>query len=250
MSAYDANFEVALPPDLAASADVAAAMRAGAKLPVDLRAQGVRIVLFLGAMLLARDDEMRASAQDGLLRAIGGYDALRRVIVNADTAPDLHPEVLAIVRAGAMQAPDALRAINHMMSRAAKVRDGIEQGVRPTQDDFDALMRIGYSELHPTALAIGEAMASAAEVRRENLSQAAEEARKRARGAQGRIDRIARTVRMISVNARVESARAGQAGRAFGVIAEEIKALSEQTEVANTEMSESLEQIMESFRAL
>lgn len=250
MSAYDANFEVALPPDLSACADAASAIRAGVKLPVDLRAQGVRIVLFLGAMLLAREEEMRISAQNGLLRAIGGYDELRRVIVNAETVPDLHPEVMAIIRAGAVQAPDALRAMTHMMSRAAKVRDALQQGVQPTQDDFDALMRIGYSELHPTALLMGETMAAAAAVKREKLSEIGEAARSRARGAQSRIDRIARTVRMISVNARVEAARAGPAGRAFGVIAEEIKALSEQTEVANTEMSESLEEIMESFRAL
>lgn len=250
MSAYNANFEVSLPPDLAADADAASAIRAAVKLPVDLRSQGVRIVLFLGAILLARDDEMRASAQNGFLRALDGYDEVHRVLANADKLSDLHPDVPAIISAGTKQSPNAFRAMTHMTTRATKVRDAIEQAGQPTQDDYDALMRIGYGELHPTVLAMGEAMAEAAAVIRETHSQVAEGARKRALSAQGRIDRIARTVRMISVNARVESARAGQAGRAFGVIAEEIKTLSEQTEVANTEMSESLEEIMESFRAL
>ncbi|MEL6913835.1 MAG: methyl-accepting chemotaxis protein [Pseudomonadota bacterium] len=48
-----------------------------------------------------------------------------------------------------------------------------------------------------------------------------------AREAMARIDGISRSVRLISLNAAVEAARVGDAGRGFSVIAAEIKSLAE-----------------------
>lgn len=85
---------------------------------------------------------------------------------------------------------------------------------------------------------------------RADLSRFADEARAKASTSRGRIEEIARTVRLISLNARVEAARAGEHGIAFGIIAEEIKFLSEQTEEASSDMGHSVDEIMVHFRGM
>ena len=250
MTAYDANFEIDLPPDIGPYAESAAAIRAIAQVPIDLRAQGIRLVLFVGALLLTEDAKMREAAEQGFFRAMEGYVALQRVLSLRTAGTDLHPDAFAILQSGVEAAPAALPAIEKMARHAEGIWTTLHAGAIPTAGDFDAMMRVGYGDLHPTVLGLGAVMARTAATTRETLARSAEEARKRALAARGRIDTIARTVGMILLNARVEAARAGSAGRAFGVIAEEIRALSVQTETANREMAESLEEIMSSFRAL
>ena len=64
-----------------------------------------------------------------------------------------------------------------------------------------------------------------------------------ARDAMAQIDRISRSVRLISLNASVEAARAGDAGRGFSVIAGEIKTLAEAIASASSAASSSMDEL-------
>lgn len=250
MTAYNADFGISLHPDLAPGTPTSAAIRAAVQVPVDIRAQGVRLVLFTGAALLARDEPMRKSADTSFRRSLQGFKSLQSVLLDRNRSGLLQADAAFVIDFGVTAAPASMKAIANMLNCAERIRQSLDESGRPEHDDFDTFMRVGYTEMHPTGLILGDAMVEGAEVLRTRLADSAEVARRRASWARGRINAIARTIRMISLNARVEATRAGPAGRAFSVIAEEIRTLSEQTEVANTEMTESLEQIMVSFRSL
>lgn len=250
MTAYNADFSISLHPDLEPGASPSAAIRAAVQVPVDIRSQCIRMIMFSGAALLARDEPMLRSAETSFRRAFAGFESLEGVMLNRQKSGLLHSDAAFVIDYGMKAVPTAVSAIRNMRVCVERIRDSLDTDGVPLHDDFDALMRVGYTEMHPNGLLLGDAMVDAAAVLRARLADSAEEARRRANGARARINAIARTIRMISLNARVEATRAGPAGRAFGVIAAEIKTLSEQTEMANTEITEGLEQIMASFRSL
>ncbi|MEM8577392.1 MAG: methyl-accepting chemotaxis protein [Pseudomonadota bacterium] len=55
-----------------------------------------------------------------------------------------------------------------------------------------------------------------------------------------RIRTVSQMVRLISLNASVEAAHAGAAGKSFGIIAGEVKALSEQIEASAQNATDTL----------
>ncbi|GIT92735.1 hypothetical protein JANAI62_30280 [Jannaschia pagri] len=250
MSAYDPSFETALPAQLDRSAAPADAVRAALQLPMSLRFQGARCALFVAAVLLSRDPEMRVSARDGLNRATEGYDALRDLLADWRNRQTLHPALHPLFEetdahtTGSLGAIDAYRAVLEEVIAALDAGGDLEPAI------FDRVMGTAYKVFHPAMVSLSGKMAETGNALRDHGQRTATEARLRALDARDRIDTIARTVRLISLNARVEAAHAGDAGRAFGVIAEEIKTLSEQTETVSAEMGESVDDIMSALNIL
>lgn len=64
------------------------------------------------------------------------------------------------------------------------------------------------------------------------------------------IEEIALQVYMLSINARIEATRAGDAGRGFAVIAKTVKDLSDQTNVTTDEIRRSVKSLGQSVQAL
>ena len=63
-----------------------------------------------------------------------------------------------------------------------------------------------------------------------------------------RISDIAMTTKVLALNATIEAARAGDAGKAFAVVAQEVKDLSQQTGHAATEIGRDVKRMIESTR--
>ena len=64
------------------------------------------------------------------------------------------------------------------------------------------------------------------------------------------IDAIARTTNLLALNASIEAARAGSAGRGFMVVAQEVKQLSARTQDATNRIGDSLSRLGEEVAAL
>jgi hypothetical protein len=226
-------------------------MRATLALPDRLRAHGARGALFVAACLLTRDDDARRSARLGLDRAVRGYGVTADILRDFRTASDVHPEVVAILSTVLPENCATIRVMDaygtEMAEAAIRLREASERPASP--ETFERVMQMAYGVFHPEMLALNDRMAEAGEAVRQRLRASAVAAQDRALDARARIADIARTVRLISLNARVEAARAGAAGTSFGVIAHEIKSLSEQTENVSTELAASVDEMMSYFRA-
>ena len=80
--------------------------------------------------------------------------------------------------------------------------------------------------------AIADFLAALQEIREVEAATVSQNSKDLVQSAVSKIDRIALSIRLISLNASVEAAHAGKAGRGFAVIAQEIQNLSDEAKQA------------------
>lgn len=245
------DLAVEILPHLLAGASDLDALRAALRVPAQLRIHGARTTIFFAGIILAQAPGIREMARASLRAALGNYRRLA-ALVGATTdhaAEGYHPLVLAVMADAVPRSSGARASVTGYERMIARHLATVEAGGEPPADAYDDLLRYIYGTLHPALQDFSTAVGEACAVHRQRRDAAALLACDRAMDARARIDEIARTVRLISLNARVEAAHAGGAGRVFGVIAQEIKQLSEQAEAVSQELAASVHDMMANLRA-
>ncbi|MEM1373973.1 MAG: methyl-accepting chemotaxis protein [Pseudomonadota bacterium] len=248
MGRYDVDFEVDFPAAIARDAPDAVAMAAMPNLPVLLRTHCIRVCMFSSVCQLTDDPISIASATRGAARALRGFQRLHTALVGRNPLPELNDTALSWMRDIADAHAATLGPLTEFGNRAGRIVSELERAEASLAAEIEEMISFVYREFHYAAVALSEAIDAAHEELIAQERDRAELARSDAQGAVDRIDAISRTVRLIALNAAVEAARAGDAGRGFSVIAQEIKTLSEATESASSDVRASIDGIMDGLQ--
>lgn len=201
--------------------------RALAAVPHEFRAVGTWLNYDCAVLTQLDDTEHRERV---LLDMDEARTALDRVMLYFDPnsdIPDVHPQALAWFRTCLDRAPKKSEPFRRTASMLYHLQDVVaHQPVIAKQMHRDTSRYI-ITQLGPEIVALLDILNKEVEQQELDRVQHAERLRSQADTAVSDIKSISKMVRLISLNASVEASRAGEAGRAFGVIASEVKAMSE-----------------------
>lgn len=237
--------------DLDAGAKPAAALRAINALPEALRSQAARASLFTGCVLFATDRAAGDRGRTGLSRAHASMTVIRDFYAHRRVGPGrhLHGDLDPILTLALDDRGGLIASVDRFLHVVEDILADADRAGAADQSRFGDIVDLSFSDLLPEVSKLLERTEHAVAAVRARREAAADRAHSDTRDALKRIERLTRIVRMISVNARVEAARAGDAGRSFNVIASEITDLAGQVEVASKEISDRIGDIVTSFRA-
>ncbi|QRG68145.1 methyl-accepting chemotaxis protein [Brevibacillus choshinensis] len=138
-----------------------------------------------------------------------------------------------------VQIDDIHSIMAHITSEMSRITDSMESAVQQNRESVKQSVKASSSidSLKDSMLKISEDMKSSL-----HAMSAMKESMVDIREILDLISQISKRTKLLSFNARIEASRAGQAGLGFGIVADEIRLLSEQTEEATAR----IEQVIQS----
>lgn len=209
------------------------------------RAKAIRAGLF--ATFLCRphpttppDAEMRQRWRAGIKENFDDLDRLCAILKGRDPLNALPVDLCRWMAKCADKNPDAVAAFERMRDRVRDVCRAAETDT-PAEIEraLDAHMSNWRAGFHGTVSAFCAEVWADLDKERDQEVATAQATAATISATLARLEHIGKHVRLVSLNASVEAARVGEAGRGLGVIAVEFKALAE--EIQNLAVSASVD---------
>ena len=134
---------------------------------------------------------------------------------------------------------------NNAIRQAAEGAQAAASGVRSGLERVTTSVRLGLNAAQADIATLSQEAQSMSQI----LAQAVGDAHK-ARASSDAIQSITREIQLLSINAGVEAARSGEAGKGFAVIAAAVKALAEQTREATAASAAQLDLLVKAVDAV
>ncbi|AMJ60695.1 methyl-accepting chemotaxis protein [Bosea sp. PAMC 26642] len=187
--------------------------------PVDTAAaKAVREIAERFGKLGVEITDISGSIGDVTRQLEGQTDGLHSVVTSVE-------QVSRANQAIQHSAEDAQRTASVVRSGLERVTGAVKLGLSAAQSDIEALSQGAQSISNALTEAVGTAQ--------------------KVRAASDVIQSITREIQLLSINAGVEAARSGAAGRGFAVIAAAVKHLAEQTREATAVSAKQLEALVD-----
>lgn len=213
-----------MPIDQQDHADIDAALGVLINLSGKMRMLSHRVAMF--ALLSAGRPDKAASACGALDQALTEFNDINLALQQGSDHLGIPGRAAThLSRTGAIS-EEAVATIGEFLERVARLRPSLLAGA-VADNALVELVEFVASDLLGALNAVTEGIGRALRARFEERDRRAGEARVAMLGAVGSISEVSMKVKLISLNASIEAARAGVHGKSFGVIASEIRDLSE-----------------------
>jgi hypothetical protein len=189
---------------------------------------GARLTAYMLVAHAARNDGERAIGLAGLDRSGKPVRLAIQTLLNPGPIDGLDNDALDWMRNELHADAECLSCVRALCKYLSQFLDNIEANQTCELDQIFASLDIVKTSFKKQFDAFVERLHDTIKQDRKDRVDSIQESAVRSRRGIEKIGEIARTVRMVSINAQIEAARAGDRGRAFSIIAQEINSLSDE----------------------
>jgi hypothetical protein len=201
-----------------------------------IKARGIRIAL-IASMICSSPPEKLPNQREALQQAIKEWDLSLTIALGTQQLPNLTLRETGWIRGPIVGNPEWVEALQTADAFVQAIGGEFLNSESPSHTLVEDFVAYGSVHLRITVDDIVRAIWNDINARRDSAFREARRGSLMVNEAMRQITGISKSVRLISLNAAVEAAHVGSAGRGFAVITQEIRSISEQIEQATSKVT-------------